>query len=220
MTARLLVLPLLLAGAARAETGRIAGVVSVEQADGAPRRDRSGVVVYLEGVPPGAAARPPSDERPRIRQKDQQFTPRLTVISRGTTVEFPNEDKIFHNVFSVSDSARFDLGLYKSGESKAVTFKRAGTVDVYCNIHPNMVARVKVVDSPFFTTTAADGSFELRDVPAGSYTLVAWPARGKEERRAVTVAPGPATRLELRVVEGKAPATHLRKDGTPYGRYK
>jgi len=222
MKASFFLLPLLLAGAgaARAETGRVAGVVTVDQSNGAPKRDRSGVVVYLEGVPSGAAPRPAGGPPPRIRQKEQQFTPRLTVVPKGTTVEFPNEDKIFHNVFSVSDSAKFDLGLYKSGESKAVTFKRAGTVDVYCNIHPNMIARIKVVDSPYYALTAADGSFELRDVPAGSYTVVAWPAQGKEDRREVTVGPGPAARVELRVVEGKTQTTHMRKDGTPYGRYK
>jgi plastocyanin len=194
--------------------GKVSGTVTVEK-DGAEKRDRSGVVVYLEGV-----AAVPSEERPQIRQREQQFTPRLTVIPRGTTVEFPNEDKIFHNVFSVSAGAKFDLGLYKSGESKSVTFKRAGTVDVYCNIHPNMIAKVKVVDSPYYAVTRADGSFELAGVPPGTYPIVAWHPAGKEQRGEVTVAEGQTATVTLKVVEGKADTTHLRKDGTPYGRYK
>lgn len=196
--------------------GEVAGRVTVEK-DGAPKKDRSGVVVYLEGAAAGPAAPGP---RAQIRQKDQQFTPGLTVVPRGTTVEFPNEDKIFHNVFSVSDVAKFDLGLYKSGESKAVTFKRAGTVDVYCNIHPNMVAKVKVVDSPHYAVTAADGSFTIEGVPAGTYGVVAWHPHGGEARGEVVVLAGQAASVALSVVEGKAQTQHLRKDGTPYGRYK
>lgn len=197
--------------------GKVAGTVTVEK-DGAPRKDRSGVVVYLEGI---TAPPPANDEsKPRIKQFEQQFVPRLTVVPRGTTIEFPNEDKIFHNVFSVSAGAKFDLGLYKSGESKSVTFKRPGTVDVYCNIHPNMIAKVKVVDSPFYAVTGADGAFTIAGVPPGTYPVVAWLANGSPERAEVTVAEGATATVSFRLVEGKADASHLRKDGTPYGRYK
>lgn len=204
-----------LVAAASTRAGQVVGQVTVEK-DGAPKKDRSGVVVYLVGVTGGGAV----ENRPRISQKEQQFTPRLTVVPKGTTIEFPNEDKIFHNVFSVSEGAKFDLGLYKSGESKSVTFKRAGTVDVYCNIHPNMVARVKVVESPYYAVTAGDGSFRIAGVPPGIYPVVAWHPSGKEQRGEVTVVDGQEVTVTLAVVEGTRESKHLRKDGTPYGRYK
>jgi plastocyanin len=195
----------------------VAGQVTILK-DGAAVADRAGVVVTIEGG--SSATLEPPAERPQIKQQDQQFTPSITVVKKGTTVEFPNEDKIFHNVFSVSDPAKFDLGLYKSGEKKAVTFKRAGVVDVYCNIHPNMVAKVKVVDTPYYAVTATDGSFTIAEVPAGSYTVVAWQAYGPEWRGPVTVKPGATVRLEIPLVRGPVETRHERKDGTPYGRYK
>ena len=102
-----------------------------------------------------------------IRQREKQFDPPLTIVVRGTTVDFPNEDKIFHNVFSVSRAARFDLGLYKSGAMKSVEMKRPGTVDVYCNIHPDMVAKVKVLDNAFYTITDQTGDVRARGRPGG-----------------------------------------------------
>jgi plastocyanin len=202
---------LLLSSTALAE--RVTGRVTVMK-DGAPKGDRSGVVVYVEGAKATAPA-----TRPRIMQKEQQFVPHLTVIEKGVTIDFPNQDKIFHNVFSVSDAAKFDLGLYKSGESKSVTFKRAGVVDVYCNIHPNMIAKVKIVDGPY-AVTAADGSFAIADVPPGTYPIVAWQAAGPEWRGEVKVEAGQAAQVAIELVEGKAETGHQRKDGTPYGRYK
>jgi plastocyanin len=119
--------------------GVVAGSVVVLQ-DGAPKADRSNIAVYLENVP----GPPPTPLKGVIRQRDLSFLPGIMVVPTGTTIEFPNDDKVFHNVFSVSSAARFDLGLYKSGTSKEVTLKRPGVVDVYCNIHPQMAARIKV----------------------------------------------------------------------------
>ena len=191
-----------------AETGKVAGAVTPARAD---------VVVYLEGLP----SKPSEDKQhPQIKQKDQQFSPRVVVVEKGHSVEFPNEDKIFHNVFSVSDGSKFDLGLYKSGESKTVTFKRAGVVDIYCNIHPNMVAKVKVVDSTAHALTGDDGRFTLAEVPPGTYTAVAWQPYGAEWRGPVTVKGGATVELAVPLAPGKPETGHLRKDGTPYGRYK
>ncbi|AKT36890.1 carboxypeptidase regulatory-like domain-containing protein [Chondromyces crocatus] len=196
-------------------TGTVEGTVSVLK-DDAPKADRAGVVVYLEGAPGPL----PAGQSRAIRQRDLTFTPGVMVVTTGTTVEFPNEDKVFHNVFSVSKAARFDLGLYKSGTSKSVTLKNPGVVDVYCNIHPQMQARIKVLDTGFYAVTGADGSFRIKDVPTGTYPVVAWHAGGDERRGEVKVDAGGVSTLSLSVVEGRPPSRHPRKDGTPYGRYK
>jgi plastocyanin len=201
---------------ARPRGGAVAGEISVT-VDGKPKKDRSGVVVYLEDVPVDAV---PPAKPAAIRQRNKQFDPPLSVVVRGTTVEFPNDDKIFHNVFSVSRAARFDLGLYKSGTSKSVEMKRPGTVDVYCNIHPEMVARVKVLDNAFYDITDAQGKFRIDGVPPGTYPAVAWISSGVEQRGEVTVKAGGIAEFRAQLAEVSKREHHLRKDGTPYGRYK
>jgi len=194
------------------QNGGVKGKISVKG-----KRDASGVVVYVEGVP--GTVTPPK-KHAVISQREKQFDPPLTIVVKGTTVDFPNEDKIFHNVFSVSRPARFDLGLYKSGSMKSVEMKRAGVVDVYCNIHPDMVAKVKILDNGFYTVTGADGAFDIEGVPAGDYPVVAWLPSGDEARGTVKIEAGKAATIDLAVSASDKHETHLRKDGTPYGRYK
>ena len=195
--------------------GTVKGVVTVN-IKGKAKGDKKGVVVYLEGV----QGTPAKGKNAVIRQREKQFDPPLTIVVKGTTVDFPNEDKIFHNVFSVSRPARFDLGLYKSGTAKSVEMKRAGTVDVYCNIHPEMIAKVKVLDNAYYTITGTDGAFTIKDVPAGEYPVVAWLPSGDEVKGTVTVKAGETADVKLAIEEVAKKDTHTRKDGTPYGRYK
>jgi hypothetical protein len=122
--------------------------------------------------------------------KGKVFMPRVTVVTTGSTVEFPNDDPIFHNVFSLSGDNRFDLDLYKRPKSGSWTFRNSGVVRVYCNIHPQMSAYVIVLDTPFHAKAARDGSFAIEGVPAGSYTVRAWHERGGEATATVAV---PAT---------------------------
>jgi plastocyanin len=198
--------------AAQKPTGTVEGraVVTGRKAAG----DHSKVVVEIHA---GARSTP---GRATIHQKNQTFRPDLVVVAKNSTVEFPNDDKIFHNVFSLSRAARFDLGLYKSGSTRSVEVRRAGVVDVYCNIHPNMVSQIKVVDTPFHAVTGADGRFRITGIPPGSYPVTAWVPYGEEYKGQVVVEPGKTARLELSLKAGQPPRRHLRKDGTPYGRYQ
>jgi plastocyanin len=186
--------------------------------DGKPKSDHSNVVVYLKGVP---NALPDTSKLVyRVYQRNKQFTPAVSVALQGSSVEFPNEDNIFHNVFSLSKALRFDLGLYKSGASKTVKARKTGVIDIYCNIHPQMAAKVVVLDTKYHAMTEADGKFRIQGVPNGSFELVAWQPRGKEVTQRVSV--GPANKSEIRVdlVESAKRESHARKDGTPYGRYE
>jgi hypothetical protein len=199
-------------------TGTVAGTVTVKKPGGGTA-DPSGVVVYLEMVP-GALPPPERMPRPQVRQRDLQFVPALTVALAGATVEFPNDDKVFHNVFSLSETAKFDLGLYKSGTSKSVTMRRQGVVSVYCNIHPEMIGKIKVLDTSFYAVVTEKGSFRIQHVPPGSYPLVAWQAYGPESRTQVTVSGDSTASVSIELTAGEPETQHLRKDGTPYGRYK
>jgi plastocyanin len=167
---RALPLALLLA-ASPALAGTIGGRVELVEKGGRKATDLSDVVVYVEGARAKAKTAGPG---PSIVMKGKAFNPRVTVVPVGGTVEFPNEDPIFHNVFSVSGENRFDLALYKRPKSGAQTFQHPGLVRIYCNIHPQMSAVVLVRDNPFFTKAAPDGSFTIEGVPAGKYTLTAW----------------------------------------------
>jgi plastocyanin len=203
------------ASALPAPTGAVAGTVTLTK-DGSPKKDASSIVVYLENVP----VTPPPEAEKFIHQRELTFSPGLLVIVKGTTVSFPNDDKVFHNVFSISKAAKFDLGLYKSGTSKSVTFDTPGVIDVYCNIHPQMVAKIRVVDNQFYAVTKADGAFRIPNVPPGTYPIVAWQAYGEQKRGEVVVAAGGTATTRFTLAEGQEPQRHLRKDGTPYGRYK
>lgn len=195
--------------------GKVAGKVVI-QSGAHTKKDAGNAVVYLEGVADDGKAPPP----PKMWQRDKQFDPQVVVVVKGQSIEFPNADTVFHNVFSVSKAARFDLGLYKSGESKGVTFKRAGVVDVYCNIHPQMLAKILVVENRWFAKTSKSGEFSIEGVPPGTYAIVGWLAHGKPWKGTVTIVEGKTAKLDIPLVEERGTEDHARKDGTPYGRYK
>lgn len=201
-----------------AARGSIGGVVVVRDRSGKEKSDRSDVVVYLEQVPRKYQAL----KKPRsMAQRDKAFAPKLLAVTKGSTVEFPNEDKLFHNVFSLSEGNTFDLGLYRAGESKPMTFEKTGVVDVYCNIHPHMWAQILVLDNPFYTTPSSDGNFELAKVPPGTYSVAAFVSGASEPvRQQVKVEPGKRVELRLEVKEGSASKPHLNKLSQPYDRYK
>ena len=157
------------------------------------------VVIYLDSVPPVDESRAPAVTRLAMAQHGEMFVPHVLAVLQGSTVQFPNEDPVFHNVFSLSSARSFDLGRYPNGTSKSVRFERSGTVQVFCHIHSDMSAVVLVRDNPFFTTPVAPGRYAIDDVPAGDYRLVAWHERIKPIVRRVHVAAGETTILDLNV---------------------
>ncbi|HUG53249.1 MAG TPA: carboxypeptidase regulatory-like domain-containing protein [Vicinamibacteria bacterium] len=148
--------------------------------------DRSRSVVYLETAPRGAF-----EIREGIRavmeQRNEAFVPHVLAVAVGTTVEFPNLDPTYHNVFSFSKANRFDLGRYARGRSKSVRFDRPGVVRVFCDIHSHMSAFIVVFGHRYFAATDGGGRYRIDGVPAGAYTLVVWNEGQTRESREVRV---------------------------------
>jgi plastocyanin len=166
--------------------------VSAPVAHAAP--EMNNVVVFIKNPP--ARERVPV-MRATIAQKDESFVPRVVAITTGSTVEFPNFDPYFHNVFSLSRAASFDLGRFPRGDSRTRKFNATGLVKVYCQIHSHMSASILVFNHDYFQTPRGDGSFALNDVPAGDYEISAWHERIGESIRQVRVDPGQRTRVEF-----------------------
>jgi plastocyanin len=172
-------------------------------------------VVYLEKLD-GAAAKP--TEGAALRQTEKRFDPRLLVVTAGSKVDFPNDDLVFHNVFSLSKGNEFDLGLYRQGSSKTVKFSNPGVVDVFCNIHPEMIATVLVVQNDRYAVVDPDGHYSL-SVPPGKHTLAVYWSAGVLERKEIEVEAGGKTTVDLTLTDSGR-ARHLNKYGQQYGRYK
>jgi plastocyanin len=155
-------------------------------------------VVYLETAPQGAFE---ERESPRavMDQRNETFWPHVLAVTTGTLVDFPNSDKTYHNVFSLSKPKRFDLGRYAAGHSKSVRFDRPGVVRVFCDIHSHMSAFVLVFNHPFFDVTDPDGRFRLTRVPPGTYTVVGWYEGEARISRSVTLPAGVTVDLEMAI---------------------
>ena len=180
----------------------VEGTVTILDREGKPKPHHEGVVVFLDelGHPTDV---PAPTTHATIRQKDKRFDPEILPIVVGTTVDFPNDDTVFHNVFSLSKAKPFDLGLYEQGASKSVTFDQPGLVKVYCNIHPNMVAYLLVLANPHLTMTDQGGHFAIPGVPLGAATVRSWYSRSREQpdRKVVVTVQG-VQDLNFTVVEG------------------
>ncbi len=213
-----ILLPAVLAGgmlaptrsAAGAQTGVIEGIVTLEPPP-PPRRtanryaggstatheiQRLPAVVFLRGsivgAPPEAEGRAVSME-----QRDTAFVPAAVAVQVGGTVDFPNFDSFFHNVFSYSNAERFDLGRYPQGESKSVTFDEPGFVNVFCEVHDFMRAAIVVTDNAFHAVIREDGTFRIEGVPEGEHTLAIWHADHETVERSVTVTRGGIFHIEV-----------------------
>jgi plastocyanin len=153
--------------------------------------DMHDFVVYIQGpvgtTPVVVPDKPAQVITSRVQQKDAMFSPHVLPIVVGTTVEWPNNDKIFHNVFSSSDACNFDLDLYKDPVVKSVRFEKPGRVDVFCSIHTRMSCIVLVLENPYFASTNEKGAYRILNVPPGTYKLKAWHAWLPAQIKTVTV---------------------------------
>jgi len=153
-------------------------------------------VVYLESAPRGAFET--SDGGHAVMdQRNETFVPHVLAISTGTTVDFPNSDKFYHNVFSLSKTRPFDLGRYAAGNSRPVRFDRAGIVRVFCDIHSHMNAYILVFSHPFFAMTDSQGRYRIENVPPGTYGVIAWNEGTPSETRPITVPDGGIAELDF-----------------------
>lgn len=224
MRAVAIVLLALLLGAGPDEPagGKIVGTVTAVEGGKAVKRDE--VWVYLEQIKPRrrrSTARPPARE---IQQKGELFTPSVLVVPVGTTVSFPNYDDVEHNVFSPTDPpGQFDLDRYKTDhKGKSHAFDDAGEIEIYCDIHAKMWARVKVVDSElsWIAKVAADGSFSFDHVPPGSYKVHSWSYDSEEVVAPVEVTTGGTANVGNQHLQLGKPRPHRRKDGSSYPYYE
>ena len=187
--------------------------------------DASNIVVWLTPVDQGAGANPASASTrpaPQIAQINKSFDPHVLVIQVGTPVQFPNKDPFLHNVFSLFNGKRFDLGFYEAGSSKAVHFDRPGVSFLFCNIHPEMSGEVVAVDTPYFGISDRTGRVNIPSVPDGRYQLSVWYERSlpedlKAAGRPVTISEATRALEPIRVVENpNFTLEHKNKYGQDY----
>ena len=172
----------------RAEAqGSIAGEIRIKNS-----KDFADTVVYLLDVKGKWAPR-----KAVLAQKNKRLVPAVLPILIGSTVDFPNFDPIFHNVYSLSKIKSFDLGLYAQGESRSQSFDAPGVVDVYCSIHSAMRATILVRENPFFAVTDGSGRFKIANVPAGTYEAAVWRGGRVSKSMTVSVKSKAASKIEL-----------------------
>ncbi len=182
-----------------------------------------GVWLYGSHLPPARSRRRLFIQRTSLRlvQRDKSFEPHVLVVPVGSVVAFPNRDPFFHNVFSLFEGKRFDLGLYEAGGSRDVHFDKPGISYIFCNIHPEMSAVVIALDTPYYGISDQRGQVVIADVPSGKYTLRVWyesalPETLKGMTREITVSDTSSTLGVLRFPEANLPAAHKNLYGRDY----
>ena len=210
-------------GLASSQTFDVAGRVEIHRTNPGSHPGPSEVVVWLSPLNSTPASTPtPNKTQFVLTQKDKRFSPHLLVVPVGSSVEFPNLDPFFHNVFSLFNGKRFDLGLYEGHTHRSVQFDREGVSFIFCNIHPDMGAVVVSLGTPYYAVTLPDGAFQISGVPVGRYRLNVWAENATAERlaalsRIVEVAPQPLQLGTLHLeISGNTMDHHLNKYGEAY----
>lgn len=166
--------------------GNVSGQVSILERPGDVTEDLANVVVFLEPVTPNPKSQVKGGAKATMALDRRQFSPRVTVVMTGGTIEFPNRDPFSHNVFSKANGG-FDTGVFGRNKSKDQKFEEPGVYPLYCNVHPRMTAFVISLSTPWYTQAGSDGRFELTGVPAGEYKLTVWHDRATAETRHLSV---------------------------------
>lgn len=216
MTALMLGSFMLFSGMVGAATGSIEGTIEVKERSFfgglQEKKNHSGVLVYLSGF-----KTPAPSNVVRLKQRQKTFLPSILPVVVGQRVEFPNEDDIYHNVFSVAPKGSFDLGQYKRGdEAKVLQFDLPGLVPVFCNIHPQMIAYIAVLENDAFAMTDANGKFKIENIPAGTHEVNIWINGAKRVSQKVTIAAGKSTQFSASIQQVLRLQPHKRKDNTEY----
>ncbi len=196
--------------------GMVTGTVIILERGAKSGQDVADAVVYLVGD--GAPVRPGTAmDNAVVTMKDREFVPHVQVVRAGGTVAYPNKDPFSHNVFSNSAQGAFDLGLYRTGASRATLFARTGVYAVYCNIHARMVNFVLALNTPYVARVTRNGTFQFTGVPVGTYRLHAWHERAAESVQTVTVSSTGADGLTVALdARSYLPVPHPDKFGKPY----
>jgi len=197
------------------------GDLQLASAAGSPS-DASDVVVWLSPLDQKAPAAVDSAHPPQLVQRNKAFEPHLLVVQAGTQVQFPNKDPFFHNVFSLFNGKRFDLGLYEAGSSKSVRFDRVGVSFLFCNIHEEMSAVIVAVDTPYFAVSDRGGHVTISNVPDGRYEAHFWYERSLTEdlkalERVVTISASARSLETIRIINNPDfTLAHKNKYGQDY----
>ncbi|HVO81529.1 MAG TPA: hypothetical protein VMT28_12410 [Terriglobales bacterium] len=213
---------LLCAGLACAQEVSVTAHVALVSNQKSSRTPKPGnVVLWLTPIASAAETRPQPSQPLRLVQHNKSFEPHVLVVPVGSMVEFPNRDPFFHNVFSLFEGKRFDLGLYEAGSTRNVRFDKPGVSYIFCNIHAEMSAVVIALDTPYYGISNPRGEVVIPHVPVGRYTLGVWyeealPETLKTLTREVTVSEGDSTLGTLRLAAASLPQTHKNKYGRDY----
>lgn len=217
---RLLLLATLFAPAAFAQGSDVTTRVTVVHAH-KRHGDSANVVVWLTPLSSDIPTTIPPHGEYTLAQKDKEFSPHLLVVPTGSSIAFPNLDPFFHNVFSLFNGKRFDLGLYEGHTRRSVRFDREGVSYIFCNIHPDMGAVIVSVSTPYFAQSTADGMITLHNVPAGKYRMNVWAENVPADRltdltRTVDInGPTQLPAFQLNAA-GDTMTHHTNKFGEPY----
>lgn len=199
------------------EASSVSGSVVIRDRNGREIDDYSNVVIFVEGV----EIMPERDSTaivPKISHAGKRYSPRVLAIQKKTLVDFFNDDDIYHNVFSLSQAKVFDLGIYPTGASRTVEFDQPGLIKIYCNIHPDMISNILVLNNNYFAVSDSNGNYSIEGIPDGEYVLRLWSEFSDEKSIQLSVKDGSKHIENFDIQQTKKLEQHNNKFGRPYRR--